>query len=240
MSKKSIVKQFEDFKVKHSLTNRDVAKIAKEYANSDYDLASTHFSEKYNVSKSVFYKIRDYAVIFCLIDEDCCKRLKKKTLANYERNNPNGTITGPENHFSELYEKRQEFLDSFSENDIKDIAYKYAEGVSTENIAFLYDTGKYAIKVLLKKGIVLLIVDDITTQTIANRLGDSMKSILDMRKKNKANIVICLEKEIEVIDFKLTNYDLYFRNHNSEQKPTKEELQKQLKELVKREKELLR
>lgn len=240
MSKKDIVKKFTDFKVRHSLSNQDIIKMMREYANSDYDMASSFFSKKYNISKNVFYKVRDYAVIFCLIDEEICKKVKNKTLKNYEINNPSGTTIGPENHFSELYEKRQEFLDSFSENDIKDIAYKYAEGVSTENIAFLYDTGKYAIKVLLKKGIVLLIVDDITTQTIANRLGDSMKSILDMRKKNKANIVICIEKEIEVIDFKITNYDLYFRNHNSEQKPTKEELQKQLKELVKREKELLR
>ena len=137
MSKKSIVKQFEDFKLKHSLTNRDITKIAREYANSDYDLARSFYMEKYRISQSVFYKIRDYAVIFCLIDEESCKRLKNKTLWNYERNNPNGTITGPENHLSELYEKRKEFLDSFSENDIKDIAYKYAEGVSTENIAFL-------------------------------------------------------------------------------------------------------
>ena len=235
---KNIVKQFLDFKKRHSLTNQDISEMIIEYANSDYELASSYFSEKYNISKNVFYKARDYAVIFCLIDEELCKRIKRKTIENYKKNNPKGSTNGPVNHFADLCVKRQEFLNTFSDNEIKDIANKYAEGISTKNIANLYDVGEYGVKMLLKKGIVLLIVDDITTGIISKRLGNRFDNILSMRQRNKEKVLACIKKEIELINLQLENYDLYFRYEK--EKPSKEILLSRLAELTKKEKELIR
>lgn len=235
---KSIAKQFVDFKKRHSLSNQDITKMITEYADSDLDFAKSYFSEKYNISKSVFYKARDYAVIFCLIDEETCKKLKRKTVANYKRNNPKQTTKGPVLHFADLCVKRQQFLNTFSDNEIKDIAYKYEEGISTRNIAFLYDIGEYGVKMLLKKGIVLLIVDDITTEAISKKLGSKLDSILSMRQKNKEKVLDCIRKEIELLNLQIENYDLYYRKEK--EKPSKEMLLSRLAELTKKEKELLR
>ena len=235
---KSIVRQFVDFKKRHSLSNQDITQMITEYADSDLDFAKSYFSEKYNISKSVFYKARDYAVIFCLIDEETCKKLKRKTVANYKRNNPKQTTKGPVLHFADLCVKRQQFLNAFSDNEIKDIAYKYEEGISTKNIAFLYDIGEYGVKMLLKKGIVLLIVDDETTEAISKRLGNRFDNILSMRKCNKEKVLACVKKEIELLNLQIENYDLYYRNEK--EKPLKEMLLSRLAELTKKEKELLR
>lgn len=234
---KDFVKQFTDFKKRHSLSNQDITKMMTEYANSEYDLASSYFSEKFNISKSIFYKVRDYSVICCLVDEELCKRIKRKTIENYKRNNPKGSTKGPVDHFSELCVKRQQFLNTFSDNEIRDIAYKYAEGVSTKNIAFAYDIGEYGVKMLLKKGIVLLIVDDDTTKVISVRLGSKLDNILVMRQRNKEKILDCVKKEIEALNAKIEIYDLYYRDFKG---PSKEELQTKLKNLMKKEQELLR
>lgn len=235
---KSLVEKFADFKKRHSLSNTDIEKMMIEYANSELDLASSYFSEKYNISKGVFYKARDFAVVCCLIDEDICKKLKRKTIENYKRNNPKGTTNGPVEHFSKLRVQRQEFLDTFSDDEIKDIAYKYEEGVSIKNIALAYDTGKYAVKLLLRKGIIMLIVDSRTTEAISIKLGNKMDNILQKRESNKQKIIDCIEKEIESLNLKIYNYELYFRN--VKEKPTKEVLYKKVAELVRKKQEVLR
>ena len=235
---KSIVKKFADFKKRHSLSNDVIIDMISSYANSELDLASSYFSEKYNISKSTFYKARDYAVIFCLIDEDTCKSLKKKTIANYKLHNPNETSTGPLSHFSNLRIKRQEFLNTFSDNEIISIAHKYVEGISVKNLAFEYDIGEYGIKLLLRKGIVLLIVDEKTTHSISLMLGNKLNNILLARENNKKIILYCITKEIETLNAQIEYYDLYFRNQ--EEKPSKEALQKKLTNVMKRKDKFLR
>ena len=235
---KSIMEQFADFKTRHSLSNQDITKMITEYSNTELDLARSYFSEQYKISKSVFYKARDFAVIFCLIDEETCKKLKRKTIANYKRNNPKQTTNGPVLHFAELCVQRQKLLDTFSDNEIKDIAYKYEEGISLKNIAFAYEIGEYGIKMLLKKGLVLLIVDGDTTRAISKRLGSKLDNILTLRENNKQKVLDCVRKEIELLNLQIENYDIYYRNEK--EKPSKEVLQKRLEELVKKEKEILR
>lgn len=236
--KKSLVEKFSDFKKRHCLSNSDIEKMIVEYANTEFDLASSYFSEKYNITPNVFYKARDYAVICCLVDEDICKKIKRKTIENYKKNNPKQTTNGPVVHFSDLRVKRQEFLNTFSDNDIRDIAYKYEEGISLKNIGITYDIGEYGIKLLLRKGIVMLIVDKKTTEAISIKLGNKMDNILQNREKNKQKIVECLEKEIEALNLKIENYDLYYRN--SEERPRKESLYKEVVELARKKQEVLR
>lgn len=236
--KKSIIQKFADFKKRNSLSNDIITKMITEYANSELDLARTYFSKKYNISKSVFYKARDYAVICCIVGKNTCKKIKKKTVANYTRHNPKSTSNGALAHFSVLCVKRQEFLNTFSDSEIRDIAYKYAEGMSVKNIAFTYDIGEFGVKLLLRKGIISLIVNKETTDSIHHRVGSKLDKILQSREKNKQIILDCIKKEIECLNFKIENYQLYYRN--VEEKPSKEMLQKELKDALKRKEEVLR
>ncbi len=236
--KKSIIKKFTDFKARNLLSNDIIAKMVTEYANSELDLARTHFSEKYNISAKSFYKARDFAVICCLIDSDTCERVKEKAATNCSRNNPEKSGRRSLEHFEKLYAERREFLNSFSDAEIRDIAYKYAEGIATKTIAMNYDTGAFAIKKLLKKGIALLIVDTQTTKIISNMLGSKLDNILQIRERNKQILLNCVEKEIEALKLQIECYDLY--SIVTTEKPTMEELKKNLSNAIKRKGEVLR
>lgn len=235
---KSIIDKFKNFKKRNSLSNSIIVKMVTEYANSEPDLACTHFSEKYEISKSTFYRARDYAIICCLVDNHIYKKVKNKSVNNCKRNNPKKSGRKSLMYFEELYTERQEFLKSFSDNEIKDIAYKYAEGVPPEIIAIGYDTGEFAIKWLLKKGIALLIVDAKTTETISKMLGSKLNEILQIRERNKNYLLACNEKEIDFLKMQIDCYDLYIRI--IKESANLEDLEKNLSDAIKRREEILR
>lgn len=209
---KSIFDQFSDFKRRHNLSNELICKIVTEYANSQPELARTHFTSKYDIPEYVFYKARDYAVIFCLVDKDLCNKLKKKSAINYSKNNEKNSSYATVAHFQELLSQQQYFLDSFSNKEIKDIANKYVEGVKIANIAIAYDTGPYAIKCLLKKGIEMLILDSSIVNQISVIVGSSLDKILQIREKNKNILLECIQTEISFLKLQIKCYDLYFMN----------------------------
>ena len=84
----------------------------------------------------------------------------------------------------------------------------------------------------------MLIVDKKTTEAISVKLGNKMDNILQNREVNKQKIVDCLTKEIEALDLKIENYDLYYRN--SKERPKKEVLYKEVSELTRKKQEVLR
>lgn len=219
---KNIYDKFSDFKIRHNLSNELICKITTEYANSKIDFARTHFTDKYKITEHVFYKARDYAVIFCLVDVETCNRLKNKAATNYSKNNDKNSAVASFAHFESLLVQRQDFLDSFSINEIKSIADKYVEGVSVERIAKAYETGPFAIKYLLKKGIVQLIVDSNTVKQIQIIVGNGLNKILQLREVNKKHLLNCIQYEISFLDSQIKCYDLYFRN--SKDKPNLENL----------------
>lgn len=209
---KSIYQKFLDFKVRHELNNEVITKIATEYANTTLELARTHFSEKYDITENTFYKARDYAVIFCLVDDSICKKLREKSAINYSKNNEKNSRAGSLAHFDVLIDERQKFLNGFSPNEIRDIGNKYVEGMSVENIAKAYDTGPFAIQRLLKKGIIMLIFDSDTVNQISVIAKGNTESILQKRKVNKQFLLSCYQGEILFLNLQIKNYDLYFRD----------------------------
>lgn len=235
---KSIYEKFLDFKSRHKLSNEKIAQIATEYANSSFDFARSYFSSKYEISEYVFYKARDFAIIFCLVDNTTAKRIHEKSSANYRSNNDKNSAADSIAHFNELIAKRQEFLDGFSKNEILDIAHKYVEGLSAKNIALCYDTGEYAIKKLLKKGIVELIFDSTTVSQIHSIVGDSLNKTLERREANKKALLHCIKHQIYFLKSQTICYNLYFRN--SQNKPDMESLKKELLNAIEMYKETLR
>ena len=228
---KSIYNQFLDFKKRHNLSNELISKIAKEYADSDLELARTYFSEKYGISQHVFYKARDFAIVFCLVDKKTFYQIRQKSITNYKNNNEKSSAAKSIAHFDNLILQQQKFLDDFSNNDILDIALKYIEGVSTKNIAIAYDTGEYAIKKLLKKGITDLILDVNIVNQIKSIVGYNLSTILAMRNANKILLIDCIEKKISFLQSEIKCYDLCFRNSTT--RPSIESLEIDLQNAIK-------
>lgn len=235
--KKDICQKFLDFKLRHSLSNEVIVKMVTEYANSELDMARTHYSEKYKISNYTFYKSRDYAVIFCLVDNEICKRLKNKSATNCRLNNDKNSSRASTAHYTDLLAERQNFLDSFTINEIKDIAIKYVSGISIEKIAIAYETGDFAIKYLLKKGITSLVLDANIVKAINSIVGDSLSDILKIRERNKSLLLNCINNHIVFLKSQIDCYDLYFRNFAN--KPDLEDLKKQLSNVIEYQKEVL-
>lgn len=231
MQKKSIEKRFSDFKLRNGLSNEIIAKMVREYANSSNDFARTYFKEKYHISEKTFYKSRDYAVIFCLVDEKICDKLKKKAAANYRKNNSNDSAVACLNHFRGLLEERKRYLESFSDDKIREIGAKYVEKVQVSKIAIMYETGEYAIKWLLKKGIIDLIFDSSTVKMIHDIVGTPLDQILQKREINKNLILKCIQHEIATLQLKIQGYHLYYRNATD--KPSLKSLEQELSEAIK-------
>lgn len=235
---KSIYEKFLDFKTRHELSNEKIAQIATEYANSKLELARSYFSDKYDISEHTFYKARDYAIVFCLVDKETYKRIREKSSTNYRSNNNKNSAVSSIAYFDELLVKQQEFLDGFSTNEILDIAHKYVEGITAKNIAIAYDTGEYAIKKLLKKGITEFIFDSKLVNQISAIVGPALNNILQKREMNKKVLLDCLQNQIAFLKSQIKCYDLYFRN--SQNKPDLESLNEALTNAIKMYNETLR
>lgn len=231
--KKGIYQKFLDFKSRYELSNEKIAEIATDYANSNLECARSYFSAKYEISEHVFYKARDYAIIFCLVDKKTYDQIKQKSSTN-QKNNENNTKKNAATslaYFDELLVKQQEFLDGFSNNEILDIAHKYVEGVSKTNIAIAYDTGEYAIQLLLKKGVVELIIDSKIVSQLTTIVGHALDKTLKQRESNKKALLNCIQTKISFLKSQIKCYDLYFRN--SESKPSLESLNEELTNAIK-------
>lgn len=227
---KSISKKFSNFKARHKLTNEDIVNLVTEYANSSLNLARTYFSSKYNLTEYVFYKARDYAIICCLVDYDLHEKIRKKSSANYKNHNKQNSSVSSVVHFEELLAKQKQFLSEFSDNEILDIGRKYAEGIPVKNLAIAYETGEFAIKQLLKKGIINLVYDADLVRQIEKIVGPSLDSILSKRKTKKDALLSCYNHEIELLNFQISFYDLYYRFETD--KPSIEYLEKSRKAAI--------
>lgn len=224
--KKSIEKKFLDFKKRHNLSNQIIIKMITEYATTNLEFARTYFSNEYGISISTFYKARDYAVIFGLVDNEICRKLREKTAANYKRNNSKNTARASLIHFYDLTKERQKLINRFSEVEICDIGLKYCSGVSVEKIAICYDVGEYVIRSLLSKGIVELIFDRETVNGIYARVGPRLNSILQKRENNKRILLECMKLEIQYLTqrLKCNNAYLKFSKDNLSEEDVKNKL----------------
>lgn len=235
---KSITEKFLDFMARYNLSVDDIVNIATEYANSDLELARTHFTDKYDIKQHVFYKARDYAIICCLVDHSLYEKIRDKSSTNYRSNNDKKSAVSSIAHFDELRIQQTQYLNEFSETEIIDIGRKYIDGVTIKNIAAAYQTGEYAIKKLLKKGIIELIFDANIVNGIKRIASGSLTSTLQQREANKKALLSCYEHQISFLRIQISYYNLYFRN--AVNKPTLDSLNAQLQTANKKYNETLK
>ena len=143
--KKSEYQKFQDFKKRHNLTDTTMMQIMYDYATSSDEFARTFFTSRYNISEHVFYKIRDYTIIFMLVSPVICKRICNKSFRNQIGHNPSGNYNTSFVHYQNLIAKRREYLNSFSDAEIVHIAFDYSNGNSLSEIAKIHNIASIGI-----------------------------------------------------------------------------------------------
>ena len=232
------LERFNSFKKKHRLAYEDVKKIATEYAESEGERACSYFTKKYDLTNHVFYKIRDFAIVCCLIDERTCYLIKDKASSNKQESGSSSL-----RHFESLMERRKTFLnESFSKEEITDIAYKYADGNSLDSIANVYEICPGAVKKLLAIGTMRNIIPTELINSIEKRLvsyGKKLESFEDfkkIRKNNQKKILEPLKQEKMVLEYQISSYEDYF--FEDENVPSIDFLKNRFEEVTKKISEL--
>lgn len=219
---KSIREQFIDFRARHELSLSTIREIVEDYASSDFDFARSHFCQKYKISEHVFYKCRDFAVIFGLVSDKTCNALQVKASHNASTHNNYESSRQSLQHFDKLLQQRELVLNSFTKEEKAQIGVEYAIGASLDNISRKHGIGVFLVKRLIEKGIIDSSIDDETWNSIWNSICNKLpwdkkiKEYLDKlsvkRKKYQ------LRQEIwhfsnalkQSLSFIIRNYDTYF------------------------------
>lgn len=147
--KKSELQKFQDFKIKHNLTDTQIVKIMVEYASTVDEYSASFFATKYHISEYVFYKMRDFTIIFMLVTPFNCKNIRDKAFRNQSAKNPACNHTASSNYYKQLILRRKEYLQSFTDEQITLIAIDYSKGFSLSDIARKYKISSYAVQKLL-------------------------------------------------------------------------------------------
>lgn len=180
--KKSESQKFESFKKRHNLTNSKIEQIISEYALTEDNYSGSFFCTKYNISKHVFYKLRDYAIIFMLVSRIICKKTRDKSIRNQISKNPTGKYNSAATYYRKLIIRRREYLDSFSNEEIVQIALMYANSGNTlQEIATAHGISTETARRLIAIALVNRLVDEETYRRIKIR---SDRILINLRGPN--------------------------------------------------------
>lgn len=203
--KKSVVQRFVDFKMRNNLTSQKIVRMVNYYAHSPNDVAVSYICDHFQITKYVFYKSRDFAIMLGLIDKDVCQLIQAKAMHNYKEKNPYKTTTAVCNHFKKLYTERQLFLNSFTKDDILKMGQYLMENTSLEIIAKYFNTGIPAITTFIKVGYENLIFLGSLSKAIEKMMTPSS---IEKRNRKKEELIsyfhtmeLAITKRIEVIKF---------------------------------------
>lgn len=167
--KKSEFQKFQDFKRKYRFTDKCIASILTDYANTADEYSASFFAAKYNISKTMFYKMRDFTIIFMLVDVSVCRRIRNKSFRNQSGKNKSGNYTASNRHYKHLIEKRKEYLRSFSNDEIILVAIEYANGDALYDIAKKHQISTYTVRKLLAISLVNHLVCEEVYASIRSR-----------------------------------------------------------------------
>ena len=206
-----------NFKKRFHISYEDMMKIMLEYANSGEEKACSYFTNKYRLTNYAFYKIRDFSIICNMVDYNTCLQIRDKASQNKHEGSHSSL-----KHFDELMKKREAFLEeSFSKNEIRDIAYKYADGNSVDTISNVYEVCSGAIKKLLAIGITESIIPSEVVESIRIRLQKEGKNLevfsrLEKARENKKQEILApLKEEKMVLEYQILSYkDYFFEDEN--------------------------
>lgn len=167
--KKNERQKFQDFKLRHSLTDTYIAKILREYATSEDEFSCSYFCEKYNLTPHVFYKMRDYAIIFMLVSPVTRKKIREKAICNQICKNPTGSYNSSYTYYNKLLITRKNYLKTFSITDFVQAATMYANNIRITEIAQKFDVSLEIARTLIALALINRLIDEKTYRLIKFR-----------------------------------------------------------------------
>lgn len=167
--KKDEHQKFQDFKLRHNLTNEYIAKIMSEYASSEDKFSCSYFCDKYKLTPHVFYKMRDYTIIFMLVSPITRKNIHEKAVRNQIGQNPTGTYNSSYRYYNKLLITRNNYLKSFSFTDIIQATTMYANNISIKEIAQKHDVSLEIVRTLIALALINRLIDEKTYHLIKVR-----------------------------------------------------------------------
>lgn len=163
------VKSFKSFKSRHKLTDKQIALIMTEYANTVDEQSASFFANKYAISEYEFYRIKDYTIVFMLVDANICIRLRDKSFRNQGSNNPTGNYSSSYQHYKNLINLRKCYLKSFSNEEIIQIADQYVQGLAIYDIAKKHQITMHTVRRLLAIALTTHLVNETAYLQIKSR-----------------------------------------------------------------------
>ena len=92
--------------------------LSEEYARTPYCVSRTHFCNTYNITQSCYERVKEYAIVNCLVSDFIVEQMRDKAIANQQFHSEYaGTST---------WEKFDRLIEERNENMIKNIDKRYA------------------------------------------------------------------------------------------------------------------
>lgn len=88
-------------------SRREVAFIAKSYADSKNDFDYRDYMVFYNISRHTFYKLLERAAVENIVDDDIVRRMREKAIFNVQHKHDGKGIDRINNHYDALEQKRK-------------------------------------------------------------------------------------------------------------------------------------
>ncbi len=127
-----------------------VGKIATRYSEIPDVQAEKFFCKEYNITKSCYHRILEYAVITGSVSNNTVDKMENKACLNARAHS--GKDNRVQEHYVQLRKERIEFRKyPFFKRDEKDIATFYAQGQGSAEIAKSYGCTVKQIKLVLYK-----------------------------------------------------------------------------------------
>ena len=152
-------------------------KLTKEYADSNSFFSAKYFCKQYDIAKSCFEKIKEYAVVNNLVSDDTVKAIMKKSIENQKRHCKKAGETTVEK-YGRLISERKKNLEKDVINELVENPSK-----SKNDIAKKYSIKPSDLDVILARKIIYNEVDDDIVDALEERSINNAKKGTEMLSK---------------------------------------------------------
>ena len=174
-------------------SRKEVALIAKSYADISNGFDYRDYAKSYNISKHTFYKLLERAVVENIVEADVVKGMYEKSLFNVSRKHEGKGKQKIIEHYEDMWEKRQNY--NIPEMAALQLIKEYANSDLTKQ-AFCeeYAITKNFFSAILKKYIVTDKISDETFEKLSkkglknNFSKDAMNFWSELIAKRKSNL----------------------------------------------------
>lgn len=167
-------------------SRKKIAKIATQYAETNFAYSHDYFSREYNISKGTFYTVLEKAVIENIVDDKIVKMMAQKAAHNSQEKANEAGKQRSAKHYEYLILKRKQYMPPKKQAIMWTIEYAYCKYSKNDFV-----TKNFITIALLNRVIYKAIVENWVTDEIVKILKE--KSL----NKDSSEKVITFWEKIE-------------------------------------------